>query len=614
MEETLTVKILGETKQLTSQLSSLKTKLNSIGGIASSVTSATTAALKKGAKAVAAGSAAIGASIVAITKKSVEAYSSYEQLVGGVDKLYGEASATVQKNADAAYATTGFTANEYMEMATSYAAALNASLNGNVQKSAKVTDMAIKDMADNASIFGSSMESIQNAYNGFAKQNYTMLDNLKLGYGGTEAEMARLLEDAEKISGVKYDMENLSDVYNAIHVIQQELKITGNAAAEASKTIEGSANATKAAWGNLLVELAKTNGDVTGSFSKLAESALNLVNNVIPVISRILEAIKDSLPQILRTISSMTPSLMKLVEDIISTLFNLIIESAPEIVNFIGDLASKIALSLIDNLPVIVDTLLDLGQEILDMLIEFLPDIVDAVIEVIPEISEGLMDALPQLLAAAAFLITELLKEFPKYMKSWAEVGVNIVAGIWKGLSNSTGWIKNKIKEWVGNVLDFFKELFGIHSPSTVFEGYGEYMVEGLTLGVEDKKNEAILSFEDLRDETDNIYLSDLLSQIEEAEETTVNEVSSRGYTGWQVSDFGTHFPISRETVANFNGRRGYLGWQVSDFGTHFPSSRETNSSTEVVLNVDGTTLARAVCQNINQITADTGTMPLNIY
>ena len=151
----------------------------------------------------------------------------YEQLVGGVEKLFGSAADRVQEYAQQAYRTAGLSANEYMQQATSFSASLISSLGGDQQKAAEITDMAIRDMADNANVFGTNITDIQNAYQGFAKQNYTMLDNLKLGYGGTKAEMERLLEDAEKLSGVDYNIDNLADVYEAVHVIQQEMEITG---------------------------------------------------------------------------------------------------------------------------------------------------------------------------------------------------------------------------------------------------------------------------------------------------------------------------------------------------------------------------------------------------
>lgn len=238
------------------------------------------------------GLASVGA-ITKISKSALDAYANYEQLVGGVDKLFGKSSSTIIKNANKAYRTAGVSANKYMEQATSFSASLISSLNGDTQKAAKITDMAIRDMSDNVNVFGSNMEDIQRAYQGFAKQNYTMLDNLKLGYGGTKTEMERLLKDAEKISGVKYDINNLSDVYEAIHVIQKEMNITGTTAKEAADTIEGSVNTMKSAWENWLTAIGSgSEKDIQRTTKALTKSISNVGKNALPVIKNVLKSMK----------------------------------------------------------------------------------------------------------------------------------------------------------------------------------------------------------------------------------------------------------------------------------------------------------------------------------
>ena len=238
------------------------------------------------------GLASVGA-ITKISKSALDAYANYEQLVGGVDKLFGKSSSTIIKNANKAYRTAGVSANKYMEQATSFSASLISSLNGDTQKAAKITDMAIRDMSDNVNVFGSNMEDVQRAYQGFAKQNYTMLDNLKLGYGGTRTEMERLLKDAEKISGVKYDINNLSDVYEAIHVIQKEMNITGTTAKEAADTIEGSVNTMKSAWENWLTAIGSgSEKDIQKTTKALTKSISNVGKNALPVIKNVLKSMK----------------------------------------------------------------------------------------------------------------------------------------------------------------------------------------------------------------------------------------------------------------------------------------------------------------------------------
>ena len=238
------------------------------------------------------GLASVGA-ITKISKSALDAYANYEQLVGGVDKLFGKSSSTIIKNANKAYRTAGVSANKYMEQATSFSASLISSLNGDTQKAAKITDMAIRDMSDNVNVFGSNMEDVQRAYQGFAKQNYTMLDNLKLGYGGTRTEMERLLKDAEKISGVKYDINNLSDVYEAIHIIQKEMNITGTTAKEAADTIEGSVNTMKSAWENWLTAISSgSEKDIQKTTKALTKSISNVGKNALPVIKNVLKSMK----------------------------------------------------------------------------------------------------------------------------------------------------------------------------------------------------------------------------------------------------------------------------------------------------------------------------------
>ena len=238
------------------------------------------------------GLASVGA-ITKISKSALDAYANYEQLVGGVDKLFGKSSSTIIKNANKAYRTAGVSANKYMEQATSFSASLISSLNGDTQKAAKITDMAIRDMSDNVNVFGSNMEDVQRAYQGFAKQNYTMLDNLKLGYGGTRTEMERLLKDAEKISGVKYDINNLSDVYEAIHVIQEEMGITGTTAKEAADTIQGSVNTMKSAWENWLTAIGSgSEKDIQKTTKALTKSISNVGKNALPVIKNVLKSMK----------------------------------------------------------------------------------------------------------------------------------------------------------------------------------------------------------------------------------------------------------------------------------------------------------------------------------
>lgn len=251
--------------------------------------------------------AAVGAACATMVKQATDAYSNYEQLTGGVEKLFGEASDTVMKNAQEAYASAGVSMNQYMDQINNFAASLKQSLGGDVQQAAELGNMAIHDMADNASVFGSNLQDVQNAYQGFAKQNYTMLDNLKLGYGGTKSEMERLIADAnelEKAQGRAGDLsiEKFGDVIKAIHDVQEAQGIAGNSAEEASHTISGSIDSMKAAWENWLTALADPRGDVSGMTQKLIESVEHVVENLMPLVASISQNLAAALPSLISVV------------------------------------------------------------------------------------------------------------------------------------------------------------------------------------------------------------------------------------------------------------------------------------------------------------------------
>ena len=323
-------------------------------------------------KAMAAGIAAGATAVGAMTKSAVESYAEYEQLVGGVDTLFKESSEKVQQYAARAYQTAGMSANEYMSTVTSFSASLLQGLAGDTDKAAEIADMALQDMSDNANKMGTDMASIQNAYQGFAKQNYTMLDNLKLGYGGTQEEMQRLLKDAQKLSGVKYDISNLSDVYSAIHVIQEEMGITGTTAKEASETISGSLASTKAAWQNLLTGFANDEANLEMLIGNLVDSATTAVHNLVPRIAQILSGISDALAQIIPVISAELPAILQellpglidgavaLVNGLVASLpviLQILIEQLPYVITQIGQ-------GLVQTFPILLETVMDLFGQI----------------------------------------------------------------------------------------------------------------------------------------------------------------------------------------------------------------------------------------------------------
>ena len=252
----------------------------------------------------------IGAALIPVIKSATSAFANYEQLVGGVETLFKEASVFVQQDADKAFKEAGLSANEYMETATSFAASLIQGLSGDTLAAAEYANRAIVDMSDNANKMGTDITSIQNAYRGFSKQNFTMLDNLKLGYGGTKTEMERLLKDAEELTGRKFDVSNFADIVDAIHAIQVQMDIAGTTAKEASTTITGSWNATKAAWQNLLVAMADPKGNIKKATKNLVDSGKTVLKNVLPIINQSISGIGDMLSEVAPLIGEALPAMV----------------------------------------------------------------------------------------------------------------------------------------------------------------------------------------------------------------------------------------------------------------------------------------------------------------
>ena len=295
---------------------------------------------KTATKAFLAVGAAAATATIAIAKASVDAFAEYEQLVGGVETLFKGSSKKLIEYANQAYKTAGLSANQYMDTVTGFSASLLQSLGGDTEKAADIANQALIDMSDNANKMGTSMESIQYAYQGFAKQNYTMLDNLKLGYGGTKTEMERLLKDAQALTGVKYDITNLADVYTAIHIIQENLGIAGTTALEAEKTISGSAATMKAAWQNVLTAISG-GGDLDRAINNLVDSISNYFENIVPVVERALSGIgrliEKVAPMLVQTVAK---SLIKAIPSLLNAVYEMIIGLAKGIYQGIIDLFS----------------------------------------------------------------------------------------------------------------------------------------------------------------------------------------------------------------------------------------------------------------------------------
>ena len=341
-----------------------------------------------------------GAALTAVIGGAVSEGAKLEQSIGGVETLFKDSAGTVKGNAMRAFQSVGISANEYMEQVTSFSAALLSSLGGDTEKSAQAADMAMRDMADNANKFGTDMSSIQNAYQGFAKQNYTMLDNLKLGYGGTKEEMQRLLQDAEKLSGEKYDIQNLSDVYHAIHAIQENLNVTGTTAKEASRTFSGSFSAMKAAAKNLLGNLTTGEG-VTESMEALVESASTfLFGNAVPMVGRVIASLPKAIQAGLR---SAAPRIRESGGEIVQNLEEGILAVLPSSMGTAFrsfDVVSTIGEGFSSVLP----GLSAFGSSV----IETLSQVVSASMPVLGSLMQAVQDLLPVLLPALSSVVSSI--------------------------------------------------------------------------------------------------------------------------------------------------------------------------------------------------------------
>lgn len=367
------------------------------------------------------GAAAIGKFI----KDSIFQGGQLEQSLGGVETLFKDSSDKVKQYAAKAFETSGISANEYMQNVTSFSASLLQSLGGNTSKAADVADMAMRDMSDNANKFGSDMESIQNAYQGFAKDNYTMLDNLKLGYGGTKSEMQRLLADATKLTGVKYDINNLSDVYNAIHAIQGKLDITGTTAKEASETLEGSFNSMKAAFKDFQGALT-TGGDINATLSNLVQTTgAFLFKNLVPMVGKLvgnlglvilqgipklINALNPAIDQIFTWLKSNFPRILQQGSELVGNLILGIINAWPELLSAAGNLLNSFVQFVLSNLPAIWETGKNLFFKLVDGIINVLPQIGETALKIITEFINYVTNNLPQILQSGIRILTELVK------------------------------------------------------------------------------------------------------------------------------------------------------------------------------------------------------------
>lgn len=459
---------------------------------------------------VAAGATAIGA----LGTKAVAAYADYEQLVGGVETLFKDSQDQVMDYANNAYKTAGLSANEYMETVTSFSASLLQSLGGDTSAAADKANLAITDMSDNANKMGTDMTSIQNAYQGFAKANYTMLDNLKLGYGGTQAEMERLLADAEKISGIKYDISSYADIVDAIHVVQTEMGITGTTAKEAASTIQGSFGMMKSAWQNLVTGMADPDQDLGVLVGNFTDSVVIAGNNLIPRIQELLPRIVEATTSLIGTVSEQLPAILGTVlPSLVEGATNLVtglMAALPSVLSVLADVAQTVintlVPALIELLPQItqtgIDVIVSLVQGIADALPQLIPAATDAIIKIVevltsPEnlgnlidaalaiilaLVDGLVDATPKLIAAVPDVITNLvtaiIANMPKILEAGVEITMALADGLIKALPELIAAIPNLILGIVQGIIDNLPEI--IMAGSKIIAALATGLIEAI--------------------------------------------------------------------------------------------------------------------------------------
>lgn len=474
----------------------------------------------------------LGSSLVNVGKQALDSYADYEQLIGGVETLFKDSAPIVEKYANNAYKTAGLSANEYMETVTSFSASLLQSLDNDTKKAAEYSNRAVTDMSDNANKMGTNIGMIQNAYQGFAKQNYTMLDNLKLGYGGTKEEMARLIKDASKMTDVQKELGltvdgssmSFGNIVNAISVVQKKMGIMGTTSKEAASTISGSVSSMKSAWQNMLTGIADDNADFEALVKNLVDSIGTALNNLLPRVQVIIEGIfnlittlvpklfpqiltmiNDMLPKIITSITDALPKVVDSISKVIPMIVQTLISMLPQIlecgIKIIVSLVQGLAQSMPTLIPAIVEAVLLMSETLLDNI----DLIVDAGIELIIGLSEGLIEALPQLIDKIPIIIDKLIMAITNNLPKIIEMGITLTVKLAEGLIKAIPQLVAKIPQIIGSLVkgiaNYYSKIFsvggellgkvkdGIVSGISGMLDVGKQLVQGLWNGINNAKD-----------------------------------------------------------------------------------------------------------------------------
>lgn len=615
-------------------------------------------------KAAAVGMAAAVAAVGAIGKQSISAFAEFEQLKGGIETMFGTGGLSIEEyaqktkksvdevrgeyaameaaqqtaldNANKAFKTSGLSANEYMETVIGFSAALKNSVGGNAEEAARLADMAIIDMSDNANKLGTDIEMIKNAYRGFARGNFTMLDNLALGFAGTKEGMQQLLDKAKEISGFEYDINSYADIVQAIHVVQEEYGITGTTAKEAAETIQGSLNMVKASWANLISGMAQEDADIERLLEDLTSSIGTFAGNLLPrieqfltgfgaVIEKAAPILAEKIPQVAeRVLPSITatafslvtsfataimgalPALVPAAVGAITTIVDGLSANIPAIIPMAVAAVETMASTLTANAPTLIDSAIKLVETLAAGLADNLPQIIAAAVGLVTGLVTTLIDHAPQILAAGAKLIGALIQGIigsipalvqsaaqlnQKFLEFWAsvpdmmlEIGKNIIGGLWRGIKQAFDPLISGAKGMVDRLKGVFtgKQGFDIHSPSRWAKQIGGYIMQGLGIGMRDDttavaaaKKATVKIGETIKNEIEksNAALLEIQKAGNKEQEKALKE---------RVSALQKFQQEYEKSVADIEQKQSTLAGKLADYGKLFERVKEEETEKEL--------------------------------
>ena len=512
-----------------------------VSGFGSTIKKGFALAAKAGIATISAASAGIGA----IVKSSASAYADYEQNIGGVETLFKDNADTIVKYASEAYKTAGISANDYMQNVTSFSASLLQGLGGDTAQAAEIANEAMVDMSDNANKFGTDISSIQNAYQGFAKQNYTMLDNLKLGYGGTQAEMARLINDSGVLGdSIKVNEKTINSVsfdkmIEAIHKVQTDLDITGTTSKEAATTVSGSLGSVKAAWANLMAGMGDKNADLKNLIKEMVSTVKTFAKNIMPVIKQALsgvttliselapdiaaelpQLVSDLLPQLIEAGTQIFQALVKGISDNIGTITQAaitaitiiataLIQNAGPLVQSLATIITTIAQALPTILPDLINAIVEQIPTVIQAVIDCMPAIIDGTIQIVTAIAEALVDNIDLIIDGAVQIIDalamslsdsdtaaklaqsaleiigtltmELLKNLPDILAGGILIAVELIKGIAQGMVDYFAPVSDALSDMLIDLTDWFSRKWND------FKEWGSDMIQAFIDGIKEK-------------------------------------------------------------------------------------------------------------------------------